>query len=568
MKAKTLGSAILCTTALLASLAGGLMAQAPTAESQISQSDVSALKAQLAEQQKQIDQLKAALQEQMKLIEKTASASTPAADAQQKQDFALPRNKALGEVASASPIIPPAPAPVAPVLSGAQGGGSKNPCEGPPDQNAVPPYLRIGNVCVVPIGFLDATYVWRDKNAQSSIGTNFGSIPYNNTTNAKLSENRFSPQNSRLGSRIDGDWKGVHFTNYLEFDFLGTSGATNITVTNGAFVPRLRLFWVSARKSNWEFLAGQSWSMLTPNRKGISAFPGDIFYSQVFDVNYMVGLTWTRQPGYRVLYHAADDKVTFGFSAENPNSYIGGYSGGGAITLPGAFTGLSNTQLDQGGIVLGSSTLTPDFIAKIAIDPSSRFHFEVGGIERNFKIVNPNNIANAQYSTKAGGGVLVGLNAELIHNFRVISTNFWSDGGGRYLFGQAPDLIVRADGTISLVHAGGTVDGFEARIKSWLWYVYYGGVYIGKDTAIDSNGKYIGYGYPGSSNSQNKAEQEITFGFNRTVWSSPRYGGINLMGQYEWATRDPWYIAGPKATHDSTIYFDVRYTLPGSMPNF
>ena len=198
MKAKTLGSAILCTTALLASLAGGLMAQAPTTESQTSQSDVSALKAQLAEQQKQIDELKAALKEQMKLIERTASTTAPAADAQQKQDFALPRNKALGEVASASPIIPPAPAPVAPaVLSGAQGGGSKNPCEAPPDANAVPPYLRIGNVCVVPIGFLDATYVWRDKNAQSSIGTNFGSIPYNNTTNSKLSENRFSPSRTR-----------------------------------------------------------------------------------------------------------------------------------------------------------------------------------------------------------------------------------------------------------------------------------------------------------------------------------------------------------------------------------
>ena len=40
--------------------------------------------------------------------------------------------------------------------------------------------------------------------------------------------------------------------------------------------------------------------MLTPNRKGISALPGDLFYSQVIDVNYVVGLPWTRQPGVRV----------------------------------------------------------------------------------------------------------------------------------------------------------------------------------------------------------------------------------------------------------------------------
>ena len=113
-------------------------------------------------------------------------------------------------------------------------------------------------------------------------------------------------QNSRLGFRIDGDWKGAHFIGYNEFDFLGTSGANNITVTNGAFVPRLRLYWVDVRKGKVEFLAGQSWSMLTPNRRGISPLPGDIFYSQVIDVNYMAGLTWTRQPGMRVLFHPND----------------------------------------------------------------------------------------------------------------------------------------------------------------------------------------------------------------------------------------------------------------------
>ena len=64
---------------------------------------------------------------------------------------------------------------------------------------------------------------------------------------------------------------------YNEFDFLGQSGATNLSVTNGAFVPRIRLFWVDVRRDKFEFLAGQSWSMLTPSRKGISALPGDLF---------------------------------------------------------------------------------------------------------------------------------------------------------------------------------------------------------------------------------------------------------------------------------------------------
>jgi hypothetical protein len=425
---------------------------------------------------------------------------------------------------------------------------------------------------------MDLTGLWRDKNAGSSIGTNFGSIPYNNTTNAKNSEYRFSPQNSRIGFRIDGDLRGMHFIGYNEFDFLGTSGATNIGVTNGAFVPRLRLFWVDVRKGKVEFLAGQSWSMLTPNRTGISALPGDLFYSQVMDVNYMAGLTWTRQPGVRVLLHPSE-KVTFGVSFENPDQYMGGSSGGGAVTLPAALTGLAATQLDNGGTigiantVLTTPTVSPDIIAKIAFDPTSRFHFEVAGIESQFKIWNPNTgkaLGAGEHFSAMGSGLQFGLNAAVTKGLRLISTNFLTDGDGRYLFGQAPDVIVRSNGSLSPVHAGGTVDGFEFTVKNTLLFAYYGGIRIGRDVAIDTTGKPIGYGYVGSSNGQNRNIQEGTFGFNETMWKNPRYGAINLIGQYEYATRDPWAVASgaPKATHDNTIYIDVRYSLPGSMPKF
>jgi hypothetical protein len=562
MKVKTLGCLMCSAVFLAASLWGQTTAPSPA-----NSPDLAALKALLAEQQKQIDQLKLALEDQKQLIERAVST----APLQPGQDtVALPRDKALGEVASTTPIIPSIAPATKPALNAGQApASSTNPCDGPPDTNAVPPYLRLGSVCITPVGFLDATFVWRDKNAASGIGSNFGSIPYNNVANGKLSESRFSPQNSRLGLRVDGDWKGTHFIGYNEFDFLGTPASNAITVTNGAFLPRLRLFWVDARKGGWEFLAGQSWSMLTPNRVGISPLPGDIFYSQVMDVNYMAGLTWTRQPGFRVVYHAGD-KVAFGLAAENPDQYIGGSGGGSTIVLPAAYTGLSGTQLDAGSLVNAAPQLTPDFIGKIAIDPTSRFHAEVAGIVSTFKILNTANISAGQTNTKAGGGIQAGLNAEIFPGFRLITTNFWGDGEGRYLFGQAPDVVVNANSTLSLLHAGGTVDGFEARAGKFLLFAYYGGIYIGRDVAIDANGKPVGYGYTGSSNSQNRAIQEGTFGFNETLWANPRYGAINLIGQYEYLTRAPWFVAtgSPDATHDSTIYFDVRYTLPGSMPKF
>src|ERR1700688_2748802 len=316
-----------------------------TAQSPPDASDITVLKAQLAEQQKQIDQLKLALEEQKKLIERSMKATA----SEDKREFALPRDKALGEVASTTPYIPPAPAPAplaTPVIEPSQKTtvAPANPCEAVPD-GPTPAFIRVGSTCLVPIGFMDLTAFWRDKNAGSSMGSNFGSVPYNNTANGNLSEFHFSEQNSRIGFRFDGDWKGTHFIGYNEFDFNGTSGSTTLAVSNGAIVPRLRLFWADARKGKVEFLAGQSWSLLVPNRNGLSALPGDLFYTQVIDINYVAGLTWTRQPGLRVLIHP-NKKVTFGVSVEQPDQYIGGSAGGSPITLPTAtnIAAVSGTQ--------------------------------------------------------------------------------------------------------------------------------------------------------------------------------------------------------------------------------
>ncbi|HTA45228.1 MAG TPA: hypothetical protein VK789_22425 [Bryobacteraceae bacterium] len=568
--------------------------------------EIARLKAALAEQQKQLQALQQMLQNQQQMIERaTAATTTPAAAAPDATAPAKsPSRLNLGDIASLVPVLPapvtPSPVPVSvavaaprpnPQAGSTQNAAGGNPCEAPPDASQVPPYLRIGSVCVVPVGFMDLTPFWRDKAAATgTMGSNFGSVPYNNTVQGNLSEYHFSIQNSRLGFRVDGDWKGAHFIGYNEFDFNGTGGATNYGVTNGAVVPRLRLYWVDVRKGNVEFLGGQSWSMLVPNRRGLSALPGDLFYSQVIDINYIAGLTWTRQPGLRVLLHGWHDKVNFGFSVEQGDQYAGGSGGGGAITLPTNIAASiigsgSSAEIDEGQNVtvagyLNQPTFTPDFIAKVAFDPSSRLHFEVAGIESNWHTAYNLSAAGVVsipatgsfnlHQSANGGGVTFGLNAGITNNIRLIASGMYSDGEGRYLFGAGPDFIVRANGALSPIHADSWISGVEATVKNTLLYAYYSGDYIGRNVAIDTNGSLIGYGYKGSSNSQNRSIQEVTFGFNQTMWRNPRYGAINVMGQYEWLERMPWYVAAgsPKNTHDNTIYFDLRYTLPGSMPNF
>jgi hypothetical protein len=146
----------------------------------------------------------------------------------------------------------------------------------------------------------------------------------------------------------------------------------------------------------------------------------------------------------------------------------------------------------------------------------------------------------------------------------------WGEGIGRYFFGNAPDLVVRSDGSLSPLHAGGAVEGFEAQVSpKFLLYGYYGALYIGRDVVVDANGtSLVGYGYHGAANSQNRAVQEGTIGFVETFWKDPKYGALSMITQYEYLTRSPWYVAAnsPKGAHDNTIYVDIRYTLPGGPP--
>jgi len=535
--------------------------------------DIELLKAKLAEQQKQIEVLRQSVDAQQKLIERlTTPAATPAAKpadqaATQPAAQASGFTRVGGTVASATGALPD----LSPVAA-----SPKYSAQEPPQGAATsaPTQIQIGNVTIMPVGFMDATAVWRNEDAGSGIGSSFGSVPFSNAVpGGKLSEFRFSPQNSRLGFRVDGNWKGWRFIGYNEFDFLGTSGSNALGVTNGAFVPRLRLYWVNVRKGPLEILGGQSWSMLTPNRKGISALPGDLFYSQVMDVNYVLGLTWTRQPGFRFLLHAPKDVVTWGLSFEQPNQYMGGSSGGPQITLPTALAGLLGTQLDNTSTTyLSTPNVMPDIITKLAFDPVSRVHFEVAGLVRDFKVYNltTGQPTSGDTFSKVGAGGSLNGNFEVAKNFRLITNNFWSDGGGRYIFGQAPDLIIRSDGSISPIHAASMVQGFEANVtKKLMLWAYFGYLWVGQNTALDANGTTkIGYGFLGSSNSNNHMEREYTFGYTHTIWKDAKYGGISTIGQYEYLTRNPWYVALNALNHasDSTIYFDLRYTLPGGVP--
>ena len=429
--------------------------------------------------------------------------------------------------------------------------------------------FHIGSAYFTPIGFMDFTTVWRNHDGGSGIGTNFASIPFGFGFADQASELRFSVQNSRIGFRTDAMVNDAHVIGYMEADFLGFSPGNAAVSTNSNSL-RSRLYWVDVRKGVWELLAGQTWSLMTPGRSGISPVPSDIFITQNVDVNYQAGLVWGRIPELRAVVHPTKE-LAIALALEMPEQYIGGSAGGGLITLPGPLAALAGTQLNNGNSTFTVPNLVPDLIAKVAWDPSKRFHVELGGVGRIFRIWNPTSETN--FSATAGGGFL-NLNVEVIDGLRLFANGFASAGGGRYIFGQAPDLILAPDGTISTVNSASTVDGIEFTHKGTILYGYYGAVSIDQTTAPSMMGMdctsaatCVGYGFPGSGNGQNKSIEEFTLGFTHAFWKDPKYGALALMGQYSFLRRVPWETTNlPPDAHLHMVFFNLRYTLPGAPP--
>jgi hypothetical protein len=461
------------------------------------------------------------------------------------------------------------------LLTALLAGGAWAQGNAPDPQNAQavptsPLQLKVGDAYITPVGFMDFTTVFRTADAGTGIGTNFGSIPFNTTPTASLTELRESPQNSRIGARVDAMVKNAHVIGYWESDFLGNNPG-NVAVTSNSDTFRLRLYWVDVRKDKWEILGGQSWSLITPGRNGISPLPSDIFYSLDMDVNYQAGLAWGRIPQFRVVYHPTDT-VAAGLSLEEPEQYAGGSGGGGTITFPTNSSISTNyaNQLNTGTQTFATPNVMPDVIGKLAFDPktgSTSQHIEFVGLYREFKVYNP---ANFNKYSAPGAGVALNMNFALVKNFHLLTNNFYGDGGGRYLFGLAPDVVVRGDGSVAPIHDAATVSGFEATPgPTTNLFGYYGDVYIGRSVVIDGLGKLVGYGYTGSPNSQNRNIQEGTLGFIQTFWRNPTYGALQLIGQVSYINRDPWYVpaaGAPKSAHDVTVFLDLRYTLPGTPP--
>jgi TolA-binding protein len=593
------------TSAAVMSAAAEKPKEAVKPESAAIESEVQDLRSLVEEQRAELEAQRAALKAQQLKME-----------ALEVRFGARPSEPTTG--LAATPAATPSATPVSTAVM-AQGTPAATAAK-PAEEKPSPLYFKIGGAEFFPLGFMDMTGFYRTTQL-GGIGTGFGSIAYNNALPAgRISEARLTAQNSRIGLRTHAKFGAADVTGYLEADFLGFLAPNGHDTSNSDSL-RLRLYWVDYKMGKFEMLGGQSWSFLTPNRTGLGALPGELFYSQDVDTNYQLGLTWTRQTGIRFLYHPTNN-WTLGVSFENPQQTLPSSvvlpaftSTGAALSSTGAYggqfdTNSSNNSNSQAVNNTNVPNLHPDIILKTAFDAKPgghQVHFDVAGLFRSFKAVNlidaTSTAAATKTSTIHGGGVAATMNLELVKNLRLITTGFYSDAGGRYIASTAgPDLIVKPDGTLSGIHSGSGIGGFEWQPNpKTLIYAYYSGAYFGQNVSrgfVNSNVPTTGtgatgtctvtgnYGYgdfgagtsvlnagavgtcptkPGASpNSANRYIFEPTFGIHYYMWRNPNYGDIRLMTQYSYVSRTPWLVAAgaPSTAHLSMIYVNLRYDLP------
>ena len=280
---------------------------------------------------------------------------------------------------------------------------------------------------------------------------------------------------------------------------------------------------------------GQEISGVTPTSPKLQLGPADIHF-----LGY---------PALTMVYRSTNSGVANGTSF---------------ITIPYSDTVLGDTSEFRNGLSVPNTT--PDFVVKASFDgkPGGHAaHLDVGGLLRVFRNYAPytgNGVSNHNYA--AGGNA--NFSFEIAKGVRLVLDGFLTSGGGRYIGGLMPDVIVRANGDISPIKSYSWLGGFEfAPSKATGIYAYYSGAYGSRNTAIDTDGSYIGWGYPGASNAADRVIDKVTGGYSRVLWSREGLRSAQFSIQYGYLSLQPWVQGtGPTQANEHMILTQMRYNLP------
>jgi hypothetical protein len=392
-----------------------------------------------------------------------------------------------------------------------------------------PAAIHYKGITITPGGFLAAETVFRNRATSGDINTPFTGIPFGAADLSHVNENVFSARQSRLSMLAQGKLGSATISGYVEGDFLAAGTTSNNRQSNSYAFRDRQLFAQAAFENGWIITGGQQWTLATEDKKGILNRQESL--PMMIDPQYVVGFTWARQYGFRVVKDFGG-KFALAMSVEGPQATIGGRGFSSVTTInsaaapativtsgtttatswnfflnaPGAGGGLNNA-FDATGYTVNKA---PDLIFKAAADPGFG-HYELFGIVSFFRDrvypcgvvgtnandtvtpVTPTNLTRtcasakptevssfgATNSSTTGGGLGASaqwsvLNKKVDLGFKVVA----GDGIGRYGSSQLADATARPDGTLALIRTAHGLGRIEIHPTPKVdLYAYWGAEY-------------------------------------------------------------------------------------------
>jgi hypothetical protein len=407
-----------------------------------------------------------------------------------------------------------------------------------------PSVLHYKGITMAPYGFLNGETAYRTKATGGEMPTPFSSLPYEGADAYSMSEMYISGRQSRLGINFEGKTPWGAMRAIVEGDFLGV-GTTSNDNQSTSYIFRQRIALGEVETNGWTVSAGQGWSLVAENKKGISTAASNIALPNQIDPNYVTGLVWARAGNVRLTktYKSA----SFAVSAENPQllytaslagntpyAVVGsaGTNGGllnNAISACSPSTSIVNysneAEKDANGVVVNvavpvyktvsscanlaniSFNKAPDVVAKGALD-TKYGHYELFGVARFFhETIYPGETTNSNLygglkdivsgavvapalsvsgtisNSVVFGGLGGSARVPLMNNKIVLGAKgLFGPGVGHFGDSTLSDATSNSWGGLAPIHNLSGLLTVEANPNPRLnLYLYYGGDYAGRE---------------------------------------------------------------------------------------
>lgn len=399
-------------------------------------------------------------------------------------------------------------------------------------------YSEFKGIRLTPGGFLELAGIYRQHFQGNDISSSF-SIPFPSNSPSHVSEGRFTARQSRVSFLAQGNVNPhTVLSMYGEFDFQGGAQTANSNESN-SYNPRIRhlygtIDW-NGEGSGLHLLAGQTWSLVTMNTKGIT--PRSELPPPTIEAQYMPGFSWARQPQVRLTADTADHHLWAAVSVENPATTFAG-----AIPAGLTYNAPAGSGFDAANTL--SLNSTPDFLGKVAYEGSiagHSLHLEGYGVLSSF-VAHLNGVGNTSHAGYGfGGGMVVQVVPKV---FDLEASGMAGKGIGRYGAAQLPEVAFASDGSIHPIRevmylAGATLHPtpmldvylFAGREQEFAQTL--GGAYgIGLATANNSGCLTEG----GACNGNTRRIEQLTGGLWQKIYSGT-FGRAQVGFQWEYTER-------------------------------